>query len=713
MNKQAGKCCFPVLEALFCRASYAAAYCAVLAGLLLACFGLLPSAAHAGEGMWTFDNPPSQLLKEKFGFTPGQAWLDHLRLASVRFMNGGSGSFVSPHGLVVTNHHVAVGQLQKMSSEKKDYVKDGFYAVELKDEIPCVALELNVLVAMEEVTQQVMAGVDKGMDRVKAVDARKAARARIEKEAKDKTGLECEVVSLYHGGEYWLYRYKKYTDVRLVMAPEKQAAFFGGDSDNFTYPRYDLDMAFFRVYEDGKPLKVEHFLKWSKAGADKDELVFITGHPGTTDRLDTLVQLEVQRDVSYPFMIQYMDRMLEALKAYASTGDEQNRRSKTERFGYANGRKAYGGMFKSLNDEGFMARRKKAEQEFRQRVTGKVEWQKAYGGAWEDLERVYVRHADELKQRTRQALWGSRLAGHAITIVKLVHELKKPDGERLDGFHDSEIERLKFRLFSAAPLYSDLEAVKLQMAIVFSLDGLKATDSFAKILRNLGDPKMAAEKLCGQSKLLDPAFRKQLVEGGVAAVEKSTDPLIVLARKLVPIMVANEIWRKKTFESVTIPAKEQIAQARFAIYGKGAYPDATFSLRLTFGTLRGYPMNGTRAPYMTTLYGLYDRALGFGDQADWALPKRYWDRRKYLELATPVNFVCDCDITGGNSGSPVINKAGELVGVVFDGNIESLAGRFFFDDMDNRAVVVHSAYVIEALRKLYDAEDLADEIQNN
>ncbi|HUU00191.1 MAG TPA: S46 family peptidase [Myxococcota bacterium] len=678
--------------------------------LTTTCLMSAPRAA-AEEGMWTFDNPPVTALREKYGFEPTGAWLDHVRKSAVRFMDGGSGSFISPHGLVITNHHVAIGQLQKMSSEKKDYVKDGFYAKTPAEEIKCRDLELNVLDSLEDVTASVMAAVKKGMSEAEALKARKAERARIEEQAKKKTGLHCEVVSLYHGGEYWLHRYKKYTDVRLVMAPERQAAFYGGDSDNFTYPRYDLDMAFFRVYENGKPLANKNFLKFNPQGAAQGELVFVVGHPGKTDRLYTVAQLGFQRDVYFPMLIEYIDRTIAALRKYAKLGPEQQRRALVRIFGFTNAQKAYTGMFKSLSSEDFMKRRQKAEQSFRAKVASRPEWKKQYSGAWDKIEGVMRKYLPEIKRRSYERLWGSNLAGKAVTIVKLVSEVKKPDADRLDGYHDSELTRLKFQLFSPAPVYRDMEAVTLELAFNFATGHLDKNDAFAKIILGLGDPGKAAAELTAKTKLTDPAFRKQLVDGGIAAVEKSDDPLIVMARKLTPIIVENEKWLKKNVESVTTPANEQLARARFAVFGKNAYPDATFSLRMSFGSMRGYPMNGTQAPYKTTLYGLYDRALGFDDKGEWKLPERFWKLQKHLDLSTPVNFVCDCDIIGGNSGSPVINKKGEFMGIVFDGNIESLAGRFFFDSTANRTVSVHAAYVIEALRKLYDADDLADEIE--
>ncbi|RME26980.1 MAG: S46 family peptidase [Deltaproteobacteria bacterium] len=633
-----------------------------------------------------------------------------MRLSAVRFMDGGSGSFVGPHGLVLTNHHVAVGQLQKMSRSGRDYVSTGFYAPRPEDEIKCPDLELNVLDSMEEVTDKIEEAA-RGKSGEEAIKARRAASARIAKDAKKRTGLECEVINLYHGGEYWLYCYRKYTDVRLVFAPERQAAYFGGDHDNFTYPRHDLDFALFRVWKDGKPLKPEHYLSFNIKGAARGELVFVVGHPGRTQRLTTTRELEFDRDHSFPLRLEFFERTLAALREYSKRGPEQKRRALVRIFGFENAKKAYQGMYRTIKDPAFMRRRAEAEREFRKKVESRPEWKKKYARAWDDIAGVLERHGKEMLRRSMHNLWASSLAGKAITIVKLVGELEKPDADRLDGFHDAQLDRLKFNLFSPAPVYPDFEAVTLEVAIRFALDHLPADDPFARVLSSLGDPREAAERLCSRTKLVDPEFRKKLVEGGRKAVENCTDPLIVLARKLVPVMVEDEHWRKANVEAITVPAHEMIGQARFAVYGKDTYPDATFSLRMSYGTVRGYPMNGTLAPYKTTLYGLYDRALGFDRQGEWALPDRFWERMDRLDLSTPVNFVCDCDIIGGNSGSPVINRKAEVVGLVFDGNIESLAGRYFFDQTANRTVAVHTAYIIEALRKLYDAADLADELE--
>ncbi|RKY86525.1 S46 family peptidase [candidate division KSB1 bacterium] len=686
--------------------------CQLLVGvILLFSSSLFVVAGLADEGMWTFDNPPVKQLKERYGFTPTQEWLDHVRLASVRFMDGGSGSFVSPNGLVLTNHHVAMGQLQKISTAEKDYVATGFYAATPAEELKCPDLEVNVLISMEDVTQRVQSAVKEGMSEAEALKARRAEIAKIEKESLDKTGLRSNVISLYHGGEYWLYRYKKYTDVRLVMAPERQAAYFGGDSDNFTYPRYDLDMAFFRVYENGKPIKSEHYLKWNSKGAGENELVFVSGNPGSSDRLFTYAQLEFQRDVRYPMILKYIKKRLEILYEYRERGPEQERRALFHIFGLENAKKALTGELRGLLDKNLMAKRKKDEEEFRKLIANNPEWQKLYGDAWDVIAKTIKKSAEKTKEQFYRHLRGSRMASFAATIVRYVAEVQKPDAERLPGYHDSQLNELRFYLFSPAPIYKDLEEATLAGTLQMSLEELGPDDEFIKIVLNGRSPEEVAKDLINGSKLDDVEFRKSLIEGGEKAVKKCKDPLIVLARKLDPMWRKSEKWFRENVESVLTQASEKIAKARFVVYGKSVYPDATFTLRLAYGAVKGYPMNGTKAPYKTTLYGLYDRALSFDQKGEYVLPQRFWDRQHTLNLATPVNFVSTCDIIGGNSGSPVINKNAELVGVIFDGNIESLSGRFIYDEEKNRAVAVHSAYIIEALRKLYDAGKLADEIE--
>lgn len=671
---------------------------------------LLAGPLAADEGMWTLDNPPLKQLKEKYGFEPTAAWLEHVRLSSVRVGDGGSGSFISPNGLVLTNHHVALGQLQKVSTPQKNYVADGFYAPALADELPCPDLELNVLISMENVTAKVLAAVKKGMDPVKALAAKKAAIAEIERLSLKKTKLRSDVVSLYQGGEYWLYRYKKYTDVKLVFAPEQQAAFYGGDPDNFTYPRHDLDMAVFRAYENGKPAKVSHYLTWSANGAADNELVFVSGHPGSTNRLMTLAQLQFSRDYGYPLRIQSMKRMLGVARAYSAKGPEEARQAAGMIFGIENGLKVSSGEYDGLKAAGIMEKKAAQEAEFRKLIAANPQWQAQYASAWDDIAAAIEKQKPRMKEMNYRRAPGMRLGAIALQVVQLAAELQKPDGERLDGYHTAELESLRFRLFSPAPIYPGLEEAMAVDSMKLMLEELGADDPYVKACLDGKTPEEAAKALVAGTKLADPALRKKLVDGGPAAVSKCTDPFIVLARKLDPMIREMRKWQENEIESVTRPAGEKIGQARFAVYGKNAYPDATFTLRLSYGAVKGYPMNGTLAPYKTTFYGLYDRAASFDNKYPFHLPQRVADARDRLDLATPLNFVCTGDIIGGNSGSPVINAAGELVGLVFDGNVESFMGRFFYDDTANRTVSVCSQAMIEAMKKIYGAENLVKEI---
>ncbi len=626
-------------------------------------------------------------------------------------MDGGSGSFVSPNGLVMTNHHVAVGQLQKISTKDHNYVAIGFYAPTYKDEIKSSDLEVNILVAMKNVTDKIASVVKDDMSYHEALKAREATIAELEKESKEKTGLRSNVVSLYHGGEYWLYQYKKYTDVRLVFAPERQIAYYGGDFDNFTYPRYDLDVAFFRIYEDDKPLKSENYLKWNAKGAEEDELVFVSGNPGSSDRLNTYAQLKYQRDFRYPLILDLIKSWIESLREYSQEGPEQERIALTQIFGLENGKKSMTGEYEGLLNEKLMKAKKAEEEMLRKKIAADPTLQKKYGDAWTSIEELYRKYIDKIAYQVYKQILGSRLAGLATTIVRYVEEIEKPNSERLNGYHDADLEMLKFRLLSPAPVYKDFEISNFTWSLKTSLKGLGRDGEFIQKALDDKSPEEVAQYCIENTKLHEVDFRKKLIEEGKEAVNNCDDPLIVLARKIDPLLRENIEWNKKYLQSVATNAAEKIAKARFAIYGKDIYPDATFTLRLSYGTVKGYPYNGTKAPYKTTIYGLYDRASSFSNEKDFLLPQRYWDGKDKLDLSTPANFVSSCDIIGGNSGSPVINRKAEVVGLIFDGNIESLPGRFLYNIEKNRAVSVHTAYISEALRKLYDAGALCDEIE--
>ncbi len=663
------------------------------------------------EGMWTFDSLPFNLLKERYDFTPKQDWIDHLRLASVRFNDGGSGAFVSAHGLVLTNHHVALGQLQKMSTPKKDFVKNGFFAKTLKDEIACPDLEVNILVSMENVTDRVRKAVDATASDKDQNKQRKGEISRITKDSTELTGLRSDVVELYQGGEYWLYRYKKYTDMRLVMAPELQAAFYGGDLDNFTYPRYALDFAFFRVYEKGKSVKIEHFLKWSKDGAAEGELVFVTGHPGRTDRLDTVAQLEYARDYGLPLYLKHAAKLRADYYAYSTIGAEQERRSKDRIFGIENAIKAVTGESEGLLDAKLFASLKSNEDALRKTVADSSdEGAKAAKGSWDKIAAVTKKAGDRRLQSTYRRYDAVKTAGLANNIVRYVAETAKPNDKRYEEYRDSSLESLKFRLFSPAPIYPDMEEFFLSRALESALKELGPNDEFVRAALEGREPALVAKELIAGTKLIDPAQRRKLIDGGQKAIDASTDSLIVWARRLDPVYRAQRKWYEDEIESVMVAEGKKIAKARFSVYGKGTYPDATFTLRMSYGKVAGYGLGTTLVAPFTTFHGVYDRAIGHSEKTPFDLSPRIKASKSKLNLAAKLNFVTTNDIIGGNSGSPIVNAKGEYVGLVFDGNIQSLVGRYAYDGARNRTVAVHSSGIIEAMRSVYGMGALADEV---
>ncbi len=683
----------------------------VAAALLTAALSasLAPPLA-ADEGMWTLDNLPLARLKERYGFTPTPDWIDHLQKASVSF-GGGSGAFVSANGLVLTNHHVALGQLQKVSSPQHDFVHDGFFARSATEEMKCPDLELRVLMSTENVTDRVQGAVDAKAPGSTQSAQRKAVTATIEKESSQSTGLRSRVVELYHGGEYWLYRYKKYTDVRLVMAPEQGIAFFGGDPDNFCFPRHDLDFAFFRIYEDGKPVRPARWFRWSAAGPSDGELVFVSGSPGSTSRLRTVAQLEYLRDASHPIRIRQQEHRLAALRVYAARGPEQARQALDRIFGLENNLKRQRAFLEVLKDPTVMALKQKEEAALRARVAGDPRLAAECGDAW---DRIAAAEREQMR-RHREYLFrdlsrGARLAGLAANVVRYAAETEKPNDKRFEEYRDSNLESLRFQMFSPAPIYPDLDAVTLATQLTDALEALGPEDPCVKLALGGRPPADVANDLTQRTKLGDVAFRKQLVAGGRAAVEASDDPLIVWTRQLEPPYRELRAWHEDNVESVESLEGARIAAARFALDGKSMHPDATGTLRVSYGRVAGYEQLSTRVPWKTTFLGLYDRSRSFDGRPPFALPKRVAAARPRLDLDTPLNFVATTDIIGGNSGSPVLNRDLEYVGLIFDGNTQSFAWDYVFEDRQARAVAVHSSAILEALRKIYGMDGLAAEL---
>jgi hypothetical protein len=675
---------------------------------------LMGSTLHADEGMWLFSNPPRKVLKEKYSFEPSDEWLKNVQQAAVRFNSGGSGAFVSPEGLVITNHHVGADALQKLSTPDRDLVAKGFLAKTRDEELKCVDLELNVLVSTEDVTKKVNAAVKPEMNAADAEKARRAAMNTIEKESLDATKLRSDVITLYHGGEYHLYRYKKYTDVRLVFAPEQAIAFFGGDPDNFEYPRYDLDICFFHVYEDGKPAKPEHYLPWSKAGAGDGELVFVAGNPGHTDRLDTVRHLEFLRDRNYPSSLNTIFRREVMLTTYSERSLENARRAKDELFGYQNTRKARLGGLAGLQDPEIMQKKQEDEKKLRDAMAKNPDL-KSYAGAWDDVSKA-IDQWDKI-----YVDWGTLEMGNAFnselfeiarTLVRMSDEDKKDNADRLREYRQSNRESMEQQLFSEAPIYDDLETAKLADSLSMFMERAGADNEWVRKTLQGKSPQARADELVRGTRLKDVAVRKELAKGGRTAIDGSNDPMILLARMIDP--PSHEL-RKTYEEKVDEPMKQayaKIAKAVFAVRGTDTYPDATFTLRLAFGQVKGYKQDGKTVPPWTTIGGTFQHADNHGSKPPFTLPSSWLQPPRQLNMDTPFNFVSTADIIGGNSGSPVINKDGEYVGIIFDGNIQSLVLDFTYSDEQARAVSVHSAAILEALRKVYQADSLADEIEH-
>lgn len=671
---------------------------------------ILPAPRVGDEGMWPLNNLPLKDLKDRYSFIPTGQWLKNVQLSAVRFNDGGSGSFASADGLVITNHHVALGQLQKLSTPERNYARDGLFARTPQEELRCPDLELNVLVSMDDVTARVQKAIDPKASPEKQNRQRKAEIARIEKESTETTRLRSDVVELYQGGQYWLYRYKRYTDVRIVMAPEADAANFGGDPDNFGFPRYALDFAFFRVYENDKPARVEHYLKWNPAGAKEGDLVFVAGHPGNTDRLMTVAQLEYERDHSLPKRLRMLESRRAALRQYAARGPEQARQVFAHIEGVENGLKALRGELEGLKDPAIFDRLANAEKSLRAAVRQRPGLRKMADDAWGKIARVMRERAKRSEQAMYYPLGASRMVDIARNIVRYVHELQKPNEDRYEEYRDSDRESLDLRLFSPAPLYPELEEAMLAYALAEAQKNLPKDDKFIKAALNGQSPQDLSRDLISRTRLFDPRFRRQLVEGGVPAIEKSDDPLIACARKLDPIWRELRDWQENKIQPVEVIQGGNIAKARFAIYGEDAYPDATFTLRLSFGRVAGYEQLTSLVPYKTTFFGLFARSAAFDNQPPFNLAGKISASRPRIDMASPMDFVSTNDIIGGNSGSPVIDREGRFVGIIFDGNIQSLVWAYAYTDRDARAVSVHVAAILEALRNVYDMEALAKEL---
>jgi len=672
----------------------------------------------ADEGMWLFNQPPKDRIKAKYGFELTEAWLHHVQTGSVRFNNGGSGSLVSADGLVFTNHHVGRVCLQQLSTSEKDYIKNGFYAKTPAEEGKCPDLELNVLMEIQDVTAQVQGAAKPDMSVAQQGQAIRAMQSQLESECAKATGLRCDVVTLYAGGMYHLYKYKKYTDVRVVFAPEAQMAFFGGDADNFEFPRYDLDITFFRIYENDKPVHLDNFLQFSHSGMKDGDLIFVSGHPGNTERLLTMAQLEYLRDVQTPFTLDRLSNRDIALKRFASGSAENARIAADDIFGVENSLKAYKGRDYGLHDAQLMGSKQAAEDKLRAAVNANPKLKAEYGDVWDNIAGAVQKQRELLIPYTlfeRNGAFVGQLPAFARTLVRVTAEKQKPSNERLREYSEARLPSLEQQLFSTAPVYKSLDETMMTASLHFMLKKLGPENPMVKKVLNGQTPEQVAHNAVTNTKLDDPAVRKQLYEGGPQAIEASNDPMIALMRTIDPEARALRKQWDDQVQAVLIQNSTRLAKSRFAVEGTGSYPDATFTLRLSYGTIKGYVEDGQGivpkgtivAPF-TLMGGAYQHAAKHGDKGDYELPKSWMDAKP--RLSTPFNYVSTADIIGGNSGSPTVDKKGEVVGIIFDGNIQSLPWDFAYEDRIGRAVHVDVRAIFEALHKIYHAEDLANEL---
>ena len=678
-----------------------------LVSCLMLQFAFLYSAPQlkGDEGMYLFNDLPGQVLQDRYGFEATEAWANHLRLSSVRFNSGGSGSFISSNGLVLTNHHVASDTLHKLSTPERNLIDDGYLAKSLDQELKAPDLELNQLVSIEDVTSRVEQAVDADAAPSESAKQRRAVIATIEKDSLEATGYRSDVVTLFGGAKYHLYRYKKYTDVRLVWAPETEAAFFGGDADNFEYPRYNLDATIMRVYEDGKPAQVKNFLKWSSDPLKSGELVFVSGNPGRTQRIFTAAALKYLRDSRIPYLLDFLRRKEVLMQQFSLEGQEASRRARDELFGIQNSRKAYTGMLAGLQNPQTI-QNKQAREDVLLAAVAKDPDVSGLAAAWSEIAAIQQEKAEMLG---KSVSFRSSLFGYALQLVLLAAEDQKPNEERLRGYTDAARDSLLQSLLSTAPVYDDLEQVKLADELSRFIETQGADSPLVMQVLAGKSPRERAAELVNGTKLGTVAERKKLVEGGNDAVSVSSDPMVALARTV------EEEYRRLRSENERIAESERQAYARVsqavtAIEGTGGYPDATFTLRLAFGEVKGYLEDGKKIPATTDFSGAYQHALDHAGQQDFDLPKSWLKAESKVNLKTQLNFVCTADIIGGNSGSPVVNREGELVGLIFDGNIQSLTSDYLYSDEQGRAVSVAGVGIIEALRAIYNAGDLADQI---
>ena len=684
----------------------------------LACAAMLlaMSSALADEGMWTFDNFPRQLVRDRLGVDVDDRWLDKVRLSTTRLESGCTGSFISPDGLMLTNHHCASECLSQLSTAENDLLANGFLAASRAQEVRCPTEQVSVLTATEEITAKVSAAT-RGLDDKAANEARKKELTRLEQACEEASKsdrgsgpLSCQAVSLYNGGQYFLYKYKRYEDVRLVFAPESDIAGFGGDPDNFQFPRYCLDMSIMRAYEGDKPASTPNHLRINFAGPQEGEPVFVAGHPGATDRLLTVDELISQRNAFLPVWLLRYSELRGRYIQFGKSDAESLRIVEDPLNGIENSIKVRRKQLDALLDDNLMASKGREEQALRAKVAADPTLASAAGNAWDDMARAQTAYRNQLLPYTfieNAAGFNGELYRHARNLVRAAAERAKPNEERLREYTDAALPLLEQQIKAATPVYPALEKLTLSYSLERMREWLGPDDGLVKQVLGSESPDALAARLIEGSRLADPKVREALWNGGVAAVEASNDPMISLARKVDPQARAIRKRYEDDVEAPTDSASERIAAARFKVLGTSTYPDATFTLRLNFGTVQGWVEKGAPVAPFTTLQVAFERATG---QRPFRLPPSWEKAKPSLDHATRFNLSTNNDIVGGNSGSPLINARGELVGLMFDGNIHSISGSYWFDAEKNRAIAVHPAIMREGLTKVYGADALMREI---
>ena len=680
----------------------------VILAIVSAC---LPIAVFADEGMWTVDNFPADAVAEKYGVKIGDRWLESTRLATTRLENGCTGSFASGNGLILTNNHCTWGCIRNLSSDERNLSDEGFMAATPSEEMRCPGQQISILVEMDDVTKKISAATSK-LEDAEANDARKAELTKLESACEDDAGgmLRCEAVTLYNGGQYFIYKYRRYDDVRLVFAPELDIAAFGGDPDNFNFPRWSLDFSFLRAYEDGKPASTPNYLKWRKSGPLADEPVFITGHPGSTDRSLTVSQLKFQRDVSIPLYLYRNNEFRGRLLAWQDTSPEAARAVQQRILGIENGLKVRRNQLKALQNDEMMAKKMADETALRKTVMADDDMQKAYGDAWDLIDTAMTTYRnmyeDYLFIESGAGFSGS-LFGYARTIVRGTAEREKPNEDRMRIYTDAALPQREQRLFAPRPIDKAYDTLSLTFSLDKMREWLGPDSKYVHDVLGNDSPASLASRLVAESRLDDPEYRRKLWEGGVKAVKSSDDPMIQLALAIDPDARALRKRYEDEVEAPRIRGEEMIADARFAVHGTDTYPDATFTLRVTYGSVKGWEEKGEMVDPFTKTSRLFERTTG---ERPFKLPDTWVAARESLNPDTHFNFSATTDITGGNSGSPIVAADGNLVGLAFDGNIHSIAGDYWFDESNNRTVGVNAAIILEALETVYGADHLVNEL---